>query len=376
MAAVHKVRTLPVLDRYDAVPYVTSAGVTKTDWTDTEILDNGALPLTIPDERTTALLVKKLLDGITGAMTEEDVYGILLLTWNMRSELNAKTRIFPGRAPGPTTANPAELSKLESLSKGAGNTFLVPENDEDLPEFNRAGCYYAASLVKLFTKDSDSWVKAQTHLAESYKKFTDSPFPFAGILVWLQSVEVVHRMFQTKPVFKKTLGQILYALGQIEEGRGMTMMLFEQHLAYTGLHSVSLFCKAIVGLRTSPTKLLTALHTASLEPALDQLAEIITKYMGSNEEGIRRETYKYARLYNSNMFSLLQTKNCTDLTCILGHLNKMCGVPGTDGVLQIVAISSMSEDAKQVYSKIAGNIFRYFKVTESAIQNPMYDIDD
>nr|DAF42404.1 TPA_asm: N [Phlox pilosa virus 1] len=370
-----KIRNLLNLEKYRDVPMLTEAGKTTDEWDDSMIITDISLPLFVLDQKTACDYISGLLSDLALAVTEVTAYHVLVLAWNMRSETDARKRIFPETSPAMAKKRESDLSTLQSLPLGSEISVKIPEGDEEREEFIRQGCFLAASLLKMFTKEHSAWIKAKDHIADSYKKFTEARFELFTSPISDQAVSALRRLFQTKDLFKNTLGSILYSLNSLTEGRGMTTMLFEQHLSYTGLHVVGLFCKAIVGLKTEPGMLLNALYTKAYEAALDQLLVIIKKYMGSTEAGIERETYKYARLYNPHMFSLLQTKNCPDLVCILGHIGKSCGNIGGGDVMGIAALAGMSEKSKEIFEKVALNIYTYFKVDLPGAENEMYQVD-
>ncbi|XP_070677763.1 uncharacterized protein [Malus domestica] len=140
----------------------------------------------------------------------------------------------------------------------------------------------------------------------------------------------------------------------------MVTMLFAGHLAYTGMHVVDLFYRAVTGLQCQPTNLMKALHTSMHKKSiLDELRIIIESYIGSEEEDKKRRTFQYARLFDSQMFGNLQTKNCAHLVCILAYLCQQCGSAGTGDATQIAVIANMGQGAKDMCKAEAINIYNY-----------------
>uniref|UniRef100_A0A803LIQ2 Uncharacterized protein n=1 Tax=Chenopodium quinoa TaxID=63459 RepID=A0A803LIQ2_CHEQI len=234
----------------------------------------------------------------------------------------------------PVTGNPARLSDFEFAQASNGSQIVDSVGVlRNTLEFNRAGCYYAASMLRLFTKDAASWIKAQEHIKGNYKKFTGLRFDLGEFDIWGPSVDDLRKLYQTNSIYRRILGQIHYFVKGIEEGKQMTQMLFEQHLAFTGMHIVELFCRGCTGLKAARPDLLNALFHGGNQTILEQLEKILKEYMGSEDEAKKRETYKFARLYDPMMFSFLQTKNCADIVRILAHIDKLCGNVGSGDVM-------------------------------------------
>lgn len=362
---------MSILDMCKGLENITFRAATKTDWVDAKCLAGDGIHLKVLENEVLLKMINEMLKGLSTGMTERIAGYILILVWNMRSESDNSRRIFPEKSPSNQGIDVEALSHTVVSPPGTIPIKLsaVGRNSYSLNEYVRVGCFLAASLLKLFRRTAYSWDKAKFHIQRAYTNYTKEPWPLKDLNIVASHVEKLSHLWEYKTIFRDTLGSILYSIGDLEEGRGMVTMLFAGHLAYTGMHIVDLFCKAVTGLQCQPTDLMKALHlhTSMYKTILDELRIIIESYIGSEEEDKKRQTFQYARLFDSQMFNNLQSKNCAHLVCILAYLCQQCGSAGTGDVTQIAVIATIGQEAKGRFKAIAINIYNYI-VTNNEIE--------
>ncbi|KAM2257096.1 hypothetical protein ACFXTI_047382 [Malus domestica] len=309
---------------------------TKTDWVDAKCLAGDGIHLKVLENEVLLKMINEMLKGLTTGMTKRIAGYILILVWNMRSASDNSRRIFPEKSPSNQGIDVEALSHGVVSPRGTTPIKLSAAggNSYSLNECVRVGCFLAASLLKLFRKPAYSWDKAKYHIQRAYTNYTKEPWPLKDLNVIASHVGALSLLWEGKNIFRDTLGSILYSIGDLEEGRGMVTMLFAGHLAYTGMHAVDLFCRAVTG---------------------------------SEEEDKKRRTFQYARLFDSQMFGNLQSKNCAHLVCILAYLCQQCGSAGTGDATQIAVIANMGQGAKDRCKAEAINIYNYI-VTKNEIE--------
>ncbi|XP_008358190.3 uncharacterized protein [Malus domestica] len=352
--------------------HITFRVETKTDWVDAKCLAGDGIHLKVLENEVLLKMINEMLKGLTTGMTERIAGYILILVWNMRSASDNSRRIFPEKSPSNQGIDVEALSHGVVSPRGTTPIKLSAAggNSYSLNECVRVGCFLAASLLKLFRKPAYSWDKAKYHIQRAYTNYTKEPWPLKDLNVIASHVGTLSLLWERKTIFRDTLGSILYSIGDLEEGRGMVTMLFAGHLAYTGMHVVDLFCRAVTGLQCQPTDLMKALHTHTSmhkKSILDELRIIIESYIGSEEEDKKRRTFQYARLFDSQMFGNLQSKNCAHLVCILAYLCQQCGSAGTGDPTQIAVIANIGQGAKDTFKAEAINIYNYI-VTKNEIE--------
>ncbi|DAZ90855.1 TPA_asm: nucleocapsid protein [Treubia virus 1] len=364
---VAKPLTAPIVKKPQAIkvmvnPIYASAqnlmvsGVCKEDWTDDCLVSRGGITMVSLKVPEIITLGTDLMEGLLGGISERDVGNILILAWNLISPITQQ-RVFPKVDPldGIMSANISILSNLKIGPGGQVSKLIYPPVDFDIAT---AMCYIAASLLRLFTKTAENYEKAWTHIESSYMKFYKVAFPILGLRPCRASIDTIVMYLTTKPIFRDSLASILYCFYDLPADKGLCRMLFEQHLACTGLHSFSLFVRSATSLRMESRELLSCLDHRMTRGALKVILVLLNDFEVSPSPNRNRHTWKYSRIYDEEAFSLLQTKNCKELTCILAHICINAGVQGTGNILDIAQLAGMAQSSKDLFKKIADRITR------------------
>ena len=168
------------------------------------------------------------------------------------------------------------------------------------------------------------------------------------------------QQFTCRDIFKHTLKSFLYCFEDLGGNQQIVRVLFEQHLAFTGMHAYPLFTSACAGLHVESGELLALLDPRMTRSALPVIQEILNNHELPTSEELRlkrkRKTWRYARLFDANVFADLQTKNCRELVLILAYINEALGTGGSGNLLDIHHIRMMSDCEKERYKRVANNI--------------------
>ncbi|DAZ90718.1 TPA_asm: nucleocapsid protein [Frullania virus 1] len=364
-----KPKDLVRLEIFQGVSRITAGGVSKSDWVDDRLKGRAGITLKQLKKEELKAVCFTFMKGLHEGVSDHTIASILVLAWNIKGPgPDGGALIFPSESKG----NNMQSKDLGSQAKhiyypAVGYKFVEPTCSED--EFIKGATFVAASMLKLFTKEPSSWIKAIDHIRNSFMKFHQMEFPFLFGPVHETVISNIHTSFANKPVFKNTLAGIIYHLSDVETDRGMLRMLFEQHIANTGLHAFGLFIAAASSSRLEVEELLSALHSRMTSAALITIHEILLNFEQNPSNERIRKTWKFSRLFDSDMFSTLQTKNCKELTCILAKLCEKYGHSGMGNILDIAVLRTLPDESKARYDKVATNIFDMATYDD---ENPMF----
>ncbi|CAI5383840.1 N putative capsid protein [Monoclea gottschei varicosa-like virus] len=356
-----------LVERYQHAKNFIGGGVERLIWTDDELLNRPSITLKKFSSTAIRPVIKFLLNALAGGVSERAIGSILLISWNM---INVDgDGVFPV---DPEGGSPEDVD-LKDLNTHVSYPVVSQGMDfskVDDTTFHQAGSYLAASLLKLFTKEPRSWTKAYDHIKNSYQKFYDIEFPLGDLIVPDSVIDHIHSHFATKDVYRNTLGYLLYHMSGVSSCQGMIRMLFGQHLANTGMHSISLFLAAAHAGKFESYVLMSALHSRLTVKALETIMYIGAHYLSDPPPEAEKGTWRYSRLYDEKMFLSLQTKNCRELTCILAHLCEHFGVQGAGNILDIAVLRPLSKETQTLLARVAWNIYQTTLMEDT--DNPMY----
>lgn len=347
-----KYANLPSLQQLELAFSGRSRTNTSTDWNDKLVLRSPKIQLTTLSYDELMDNCQEAIRGLTMNMTIQRSAIILNLAWNMRSRTHARKRVFPQETQEESDRSIEEMC-THPLDEIRETPIQIPfdrigdRGESANWELIRQFCYLCASLLRLFTKNAASWMRTRARIESEYHKLTGVKFMIPTTSLRDECLNKLENNFKAShKLFSNALGEIIYALHDLEGERRMVKMLFEDHLNNTGMHIVDLFCRAVRGMKCVPSLLMNALWKHRNDDTLCQLAQLIKTFMGSRDEDKIRETYRFARLFDSNMFSLLQTKNCLVDVCTLAHICILVDSEENQGVLQITALANLCESIK------------------------------
>ncbi|KAJ8630509.1 hypothetical protein MRB53_023832 [Persea americana] len=224
----------------------------------------------------------------------------------------------------------------------------------------QAAAYISASLLRLFAKPAATFIKAWDRILAGYSRSYRAAFPMTNLKPMEDNLKSIQQQFTCRDIFKHTLKSFLYCFEDLGGNQQIVRVLFEQHLAFTGMHAYPLFTSACAGLHVESGELLALLDPRMTRSALPVIQEILNNHELPTSEELRlkrkRKTWRYARLFDANVFADLQTKNCRELVLILAYINEALGTGGSGNLLDIHHIRMMSDCEKERYKRVANNI--------------------
>ncbi|DAZ90631.1 TPA_asm: nucleocapsid protein [Amentotaxus virus 1] len=355
----------------------TAGGISKDDWTDDRLtqLDNYLVETFSQSEmiKESKILMPALEEGVS----EQTILRVIQMAWNVLSTGKIFKRVFPAKSSAASITSLKMTDADDSVIKKTGHVSKIIWSTNDLENCQAAG-YICASLLRLFTKSKENYQMARDEIQNSYIKLYQKAFPLKHFSVRDGVIESIHIMFASNHYMRNTLAHLLYHLVDVSpQDLGIVELTFKMHISDTGMHCWKMFQEVCGELSAKTELLLTALHITPTERGLAVIKSLIEKFEADTGELKKthrdRNTYHYARLYDRNMFSDLQTKNCRPLALTLGNLKKMTVSKGMGDVLDMVVLKSLDQDVKELYKKFAKNIYEYFSVSSTAAaDNPLY----
>ncbi|CAH2618934.1 N putative nucleocapsid protein [Tree fern varicosa-like virus] len=362
---------LVITDRYKGAPKVTAAGVNKMDWNDKMLVNLGGIELEDTDVDQIAANCMPLMESLVTGVSEQHVGQMMQVAWNLRGP-SGKQRSFPDSKLFQGARCKSITTLPNTVVQPTGLTADIKVSKD--PELNgKAIAYVCCSLLRLFTKSPENYGKAWDHITGSFYKFYQVNFPLTNFRPSPVVLNQISMMLQTKLIFRNTLAGFLYTFYSVGNDKGLCRMLFEQHVACTGMHSYSLFIRSCAASRLDPEELMQLLdHRFTREP-LEAIHTILTDFEDKPAPERALRTWKYARLYDETNFAVLQTRNCKELTCILAYLCENLGIQGNGNILSIAQLVNISEEAKKRYKKAADRIHQYATSgDEATYKNPVF----
>ncbi|CAA0818220.1 Unknown protein [Striga hermonthica] len=224
-----------------------------------------------------------------------------------------------------------------------------------------AYCYLAASYIRLYTKPVDNFATIAEQLRSRFPNFYGFPFPFNGYHPDRARIEAMkNHLDHHSELLRNTMYAVLYAGATNPRGKNIKDFLYDSHISYTGLHAFSLFSQCIDLYRIPYDDLIDVLHSPRIEPQLESMAAIFNKLMRKEDEEYAAQMWRYARIFEKNFLSNLQTKKCKFFATVLAYLVHVAAENRTQqNVLSIVQISDLGEMEKHsalLYAKRASEL--------------------
>nr|DAZ90657.1 TPA_asm: nucleocapsid protein [Asplenium virus 1] len=359
---------------YQSTSEIVSVIPEKLKWEDDQMINLDGVGLESLDVSEICHCGIPCLKALVTGISETAAASYIILAWNLLCPGDVYDRIFPMV----DITSSFSTFRLDHMS----DTIINPTNEQeswiienDELHLAQGITYISASLIRLITKESINYSKAIPHLMMNFYKFYKKQFPIGNFSVNSRCLEVLRSMYQTDSRLKNSTTGLLYYYDELSTHKGLCRMLYEQHLSYTGLHAFPLFIQAVAKTHLTPSELLSALDCRKTRKSLLVISLLINDYEVKPNEERSRRTYKYARIWDPEMFSSLQTKNCTELVCILAYLNKMVGTQGAGNILDIAMVRNLADETQVFCKGVANNIYRAaMDIDGEDEQNPMFNV--
>ncbi|KAK8520323.1 hypothetical protein V6N12_004269 [Hibiscus sabdariffa] len=209
--------------------------------------------------------------------------------------------------------------------------------------------YICASALSLVTKSDVNFLQAWEHITSSFNSYYQKDFPMF-FKPDANCVKGIRHVIQASSVLKCSVAPFLVGMRDLEEiDQGMCKMLFEQHLAFTGMHAYPLMmnCSEKLGLSTSEVIHLLRHPMTNGAPETIRYIRSHYEFPETAEEkavALKGSLWKYARVFDANKFVAIQTKNCPFLVALLARVAKKIRVGGPGDITRIHHIAHMKDD--------------------------------
>ncbi|PIA45992.1 hypothetical protein AQUCO_01600333v1 [Aquilegia coerulea] len=315
----------------------------RMDWDDTMLCGKKGVRVYTLTNNEMVELGSRVLRNVMQSVNEETVGAIILLAWNLRNPENLAQPIFPNHSP---CSSPEDV-ELCTLSKRVLNdnprvrgTLRFPTS---VSEAAASVSYVCASLLRLFTKSVNNYLRALPYLNSSFEDFYHFKFPLTWYNPSQESLEAISDKFRSNSLFKYGMAGMIYLHNETPLARELREMLYEEHLRFTGMHAYTLFVEVQRALEVTIENFGQLLTGTMYVTPFRYMENVIRTFEGDNlSENKRRMTWKYARIFDSSFFTGIQTKNCKFLVYLLAYLSILVGIHD-ESVLQIVQIRDINE---------------------------------
>ena len=92
--------------------------------------------------------------------------------------------------------------------------------------------------------------------------------------------------------------------------------------------------------------LMDVLDTPKIRVELEALEDIFTNHLASTDPGKKLHMWKYARIFNPNFYTSIQTKNCVFFTLVLAWIPKIRAPQQNSDVMKIAHLEKASLEQK------------------------------
>ncbi|KAK8520324.1 hypothetical protein V6N13_031219 [Hibiscus sabdariffa] len=290
------------------------------------------------------------------------IAAVFQCAWGLRSAINPSALCFKEDI----YLNPSKHNTYDNLdntimySAGTSTTIKRPRGMDDV-WFEVYMSYICASVLRLVTKSDQSYLKSWEHITRSFNTCYRKDFPvfFKPDAI---CVRAIRDRIHANLILKYSVAPFLVGMRDLNEiDQGMCKMLFEQHLAFTGMHAYPLMMKCVEKLSLSTSEVAAVLRYPVTEKALKTIQYIRSHYEfpETPEEkamASKGSLWKYARIFYDNRFDGIQTKNCPYLVAILARAAKKLGVGGPGDITQIHHIAHMKGDQAERVESIASRL--------------------
>ncbi|KAK4275834.1 hypothetical protein QN277_018853 [Acacia crassicarpa] len=304
------------------------------------------------------------LGSLTSVVSTSSVGAILVCAWGLVSCKDTTKGVFPkntGMVSSPTSASQLETRAL--YTNEAGVAVKLP--DVTHPDWERAvrsGCYLCCSLMRLLVKQEDNIINAWKSICERYRNFYQEDLAIK-ITPDTDAARHIRMVLQNRVIMRGTVGAFLLN-GKDVTGRdkGMCRMLYELHMSFTGMQAYNLFVFCADRLKV-PLHIFAPLlqHPATSE-ALASVAHILVTYeFPKSEEAAKTiqttaSTWRFARIFDQEIFASLQTKNCPMLVSLLARIAIQVGAGNVTQIRQMVGFV---EEQREFLDKAATKAIEY-----------------
>ncbi|PNX71207.1 hypothetical protein L195_g027079 [Trifolium pratense] len=320
-----------------------------------------------------ATLGRYVIPMLSSGLSEKAIGILFVLAYNLRRPTKGSVEyVFSDHELGLGSLEDMNVSDLsDNLLIRVREPFYVAATTD----LDREAMYYsfiAASTFRLFTKSPENYLRAFTHICNMFPKFYGVSCPVRLPTPHIDALKILKANFSIHPICKVTLYRVLYLSGGGEENEEilseMKRFLYDEHLAYTGLHAVRIFMKLCQALNCNTELLLAILNIREYERQINAMIKMVG-IITSPLEKHKRKMWRYGRLFDDAFMSPLRTRTCPALTYTLASALKKVSSQSNERILDIVQLGDVSEEKRRSLDVVAENIIRTVRCNAKGSQN-------
>lgn len=370
-------RTVPVITKSSKQMFAELDGIelrmrpSSLDWTDERMSQLAHVNIQVYPELDAQQRTKVLLSGIQSLylqVTAQSVANLLMAAWGLVSPQNKQVYLFPKVAMNGPCVDVTELEHrvLVSYEGNHGTCLPFPQlwSPHEWNAFERTAAYMCAATLRLVTKDEGSLHRSWKSLMRNYRNFYHEE-PAFELTPNLDCLKGIRNFLQARRHLKGTIACFLLGFLELEgQGQRLCRTLFETDMAYTGMHSYRLLMSVTEKVEAPLSEVIKVVKHPSFVQALRTIVHIVLKYelpqtVADKERAMGARTWKYARIFDSDLFADIQTKNCMMLVSVLATIAQKLGVGGD--ATKIHGISGYLTNRREEYEKRADVFISIFK---------------
>jgi hypothetical protein len=310
----------------------------------------------IPYDNAAVNFAAKTFIELFTALSDHTVGKLLFLAYNLRN--SAGEHLFED--PCDELIDSTQLLTYDELSnkiqhretnKSPMSLVEEIEDEYDIANFMTSCCFLAATYLRLYTREAQSYAASETKLKETYKNMYGREIFVTKFHPQLNTIKQVKMILGNNDIIKNTFYVFLYAGETKKEGYDIKEFCYRRHISYTGMHAYTLFLRCAEAYSVDNNFLANVLHTSHFEKYLDAIEKLINGCALNVTDTEKRLMWKFARIFERKFCTILQTKNCPSFVAVLGHLLKQ-EIPSRENedILKITHVATLPESA-MIYAK-------------------------
>lgn len=335
---------------FNDIPALRFEVTSKNDFPDDQMKGIDAISLKIISDEETIGLGRDVFKRMSHGMSQYHVCGIFLLAYQLKRPGMGLTTHFMPKNDDLARAGDVSIEILDKSILENSGSITEPTETGTPSQVAQGYAYLAASLLKMFTRSPENYIKSWSHIRDGYKQFYYTSCPISGITPDISVVRVIHDHFSMSHLCKAALYRFLYNVNRDGEVDNVQKYLYDIHLSHTGMHIVPIVYRLCMAMNCEPKIPIRVINANRFRPQILGLIAAF-KLMGNSDEKHKRQMWKYGRVFDSSFLAALQTKICPKLGFLLACCLKRESAESASGILEIRQFSEVSvEDRAKLWA--------------------------
>ncbi|DAZ90636.1 TPA_asm: nucleocapsid protein [Apera virus 1] len=340
--------------------FATDTKMSSHDFPDTKMMNDPGIIITNVDDQTIIAYGRRVFGRMGMGFSRRSIAKLFVMAYHLKApESNYTDQIFEDI----TFFNDPEVDKtLEDYNDEIGNQEY---HIGDLPGLSNPAkeaavySYVSASMLRLFTKSAQNYVKAWSHITSYFEKFYNDVFPITFPIPDETSIKNLTNFLASEQRYKVTLYRLLYVSSANSNHEDLKLFLYDMHLTHTGMHVVNLSIDLIELIGCETGLYIHILKTLDQVVAEGLLSFV--KLMGEDDPLHTRKLWRFGRLFDKTFFSELQTRKCARTVCVIASGLQLEAPDTHKGVMNIAQMRDVSPDVRTICSLVARRFIRIIR---------------